>query len=596
MRSHLCGHIRLSDVGKKVTLAGWALKPRKIGSGLAFLPLRDSTGTIQLVLDVNRSQLPTDQFERLKSTLIGINPESVVYAEGTVHPRPQTAVNTTDQEAGQVEVNITNVKILNNADPLPFSLNAKAVRPAEETLLKYRYVEMRDKTLQHNLRLRSETSHAIRRFLHADLFKSTPEGAREFLVPTRNHGFFYALPQSPQQFKQVLMAGAIDKYYQIARCFRDESLGADRQPEFTQVDMEMSFIKQADIMGLVERLVKMIWKDILNIQLPDFPRMTYSQAMSKYGSDKPDTRYGLCIEELTQLVKGNTDQASNETIEALVVKSGARSLSEKDVEGIRQVILQESFPLYGGTVQPRDLMLARLKSSNINTWSSKFDFLTSIDTSSINDKLKLAEDDLVVVNRRSSGLFGGHTIMGRARTHLSKKLIEKGALSLSSNTYNFLWVVDFPLFTPTAEGEGLESSHNPFTAPHPDDMALLFNNPSMARAQHYDLVLNGNEVAGGSIRAHNPHIQRYIFSRVLGMSDERISRDFGHLLDALRHGCPPHGGIALGFDRLIAIMCRASSIREVIAFPKLAGGDLFAGSPSQVDDTTLNQYGIKLLK
>ncbi|KAJ3410961.1 hypothetical protein HDV05_002974 [Chytridiales sp. JEL 0842] len=609
MRSHLCGSLSRKHVGEKVTLSGWALKSRKIGSDLAFLPLRDASGTIQLVLDSSPSTTRAD----LRDKILSLTPESVVSIEGTVRERPPDGIKK-DEVNGDIEVIISDFKVLNTADRLPFSTSPSAsIKPSKETLLKYRYVQMRQPDLQNNLRKRSKTAFAVRDLLNSEgfvevetpcLFKSTPEGAREFVVPTRTHGLFYALPQSPQQFKQVLMAGAIDKYYQFAKCFRDESLGADRQPEFTQIDMEMSFITQKDIMGVTERIMRRIWWDIVGMELPaEIPRMPYLDAMRTYGSDKPDTRYDLKITPLTESFTALQDD-QQQTIEALVIPNGTEFFSRQDMTRLHHKTTQESFPLYGGMLFPRDLILERVTDKNKSSWAkifTKVGWVKSDVTAlspSINTLLNIRPSDVVVLNRRKTGYFGGHTIMGRARSHIARELIEKKALKLGDAVKNphFLWIVDFPLFTPsetTSDQMLLESTHHPFTAPADEDYQLIYTDPAKVRAQHYDLVLNGQEIGGGSIRVHDPVLQRYIFSQILRIPDEKIQRDFGHLLDALRYGCPPHGGLAIGFDRLMAILCGTSSIRDVIAFPKLSGGDLFVNSPSPVDKEKLAEYCIR---
>ncbi|KAJ3003070.1 UNVERIFIED_CONTAM: hypothetical protein HDU68_005887, partial [Siphonaria sp. JEL0065] len=539
----------------------------------------------------------------------GYGSGSVVSVSGSVQAKA----------GGGVEVRVGGFETLNAAAPLPFDTHGKALdpanpaRPNQETLLKHRYVELRQKWLANNLKVRSDAGVAVRSLLAVEnflevetplLFKSTPEGAREFLVPTRTKGQFFALPQSPQQFKQVLMAGGIEKYFQFARCFRDEAMGSDRQQEFTQIDLEMSFVKQQDIMALIERMICKVWKDILKKDIPaPFRVITYSEAMSRYGSDKPDTRYGLEVQNISRFFSPKSDAAaagtSRNMIEAIVVPNGSKLLPSKKVAAILKSIQQESFPYYGGSVVPHDLVARNVKAENMFSWADGFASHFNIDAA-LYAHLNAQPGDLVLLNQRNPGYFGGHTIMGRTRLVTAKTLLESSGLIIPADQCNFLWVVEFPLFTPVADalsGSGaaiLESTHHPFTAPMEEDAHLLRTNPELCRAQHYDIVLNGCEIGGGSIRAHNPEDQRYILSQILKLSDEKIETDFGHLLDALQYGCPPHGGIALGFDRFVSILCGASSIREVIAFPKLKGGDLFAGSPTLVSDKTLETYHIKI--
>ncbi|KAI9324003.1 aspartate--tRNA ligase [Obelidium mucronatum] len=585
-----------------VSIAGWLSgRPKRIGASLVFATLRDWTGEVQMVA--------TD--DALGRALLAATPESVLAVRGAVRPK-------TPAGSG-VEVCVAALATLNAAAPLPFDTHAKALapgsprRPNDETLLRFRFLELRQPWLARNLAVRSRAAFCLRALLAAEgfldvetpcLFKSTPEGAREFLVPTRTKGLFFALPQSPQQFKQVLMAGGVEKYYQFARCFRDEAVGSDRQQEFTQVDLEMSFVKQQDIMALIERMICKVWKDIMETDITaPFRVVTYHEAMSRYGSDKPDTRYGLEVNDISRFFSpknGGPDASSRSMMEAIVIPNGSKLLSSKNVSSILNTVLQESFPYYGGSVSPKDLVTRKVKSDNLTSWAEGFASDFTIDPS-LYSTLNAQPDDLIFLNQRKPGYFGGHTIMGRTRLITAKALVEAKGLHIPEDQWNFLWVVDFPLFTPVADavaGSGaavLESTHHPFTAPMDEDAHLLHTNPELCRAQHYDIVLNGCEIGGGSIRAHKPEMQRYILSQILKLSDEKIETDFGHLLDALRYGCPPHGGIALGFDRFVSILCGASSIREVIAFPKLKGGDLFSGSPTFVSDKTLETYHIKVI-
>ncbi|KAJ1554777.1 hypothetical protein HK405_004092 [Cladochytrium tenue] len=675
-----CGAVSPALVGATVSVAGWAANPRRIGSDLAFLPLRDASGAVQLVVtaaaatansaasvtagsassgfhttDADVTAVPSAVAEQLtddlRARLLAVSPESVVTATGVVRRRPSSAARPGQGAAGDLELVVQSLDVLNPADPLPFPLlhlqpsssagtsgGTPPKAPAsEETLLKYRYLDLRRPQLQANLRKRSDAVHAVRSLLHDEgfcevetpyLFKSTPEGAREFLVPTRSPGQFYALTQSPQQFKQVLMSTGIEKYYQFARCFRDESLGADRQPEFTQLDLEMAFCEPAHVMGVIERVVARVWSLLrpdAHMAQPPFPTMPYAHAMRTYGSDKPDTRYGLEIQNVTEAVDGRPEPEYPDpfrrgtAVEALVVKAdAAAALSAKDRDAVLQAVLRESFPLYGGTVSPRDLVLARaanasklLLSSGVLGGAGGSGTQPPIAPDALLAALGASEGDLVAVARRPAGLWGGNTPMGRVRTHLATRLREKGALAEDPDAFNFLWVVDFPLFTPAVEevapGQAastdtttvsplafppLEATHHPFTAPAAADQPHLFSNPLRVRAQHYDLVLNGAEVAGGSVRVHRAPLQRRIMQDLLRIPAAKVDRDFGHLLDALSLGCPPHGGVAIGFDRLMAIACGARSIRDVIAFPKLRGGDLFAGSPNAVDPARLKEYGL----
>ncbi|KAL9556630.1 hypothetical protein MBANPS3_001784 [Mucor bainieri] len=592
-RTHYCGELRASNDGEKVVLCGWAQSSRDMSQDLIFLPLRDHSGVTQLVYRNSND-------EHLKSQIQSLSAESVVCVEGIVKKRPEGMANKT-QAAGDIEVEITKIYCLNPATPsLPFWPN-QAQLPNEEVRLRYRYLDLRRQELQHNIRLRSLTANTVRNYLTENgfteietptLFKSTPEGAREFIVPTRKRGAFYALPQSPQQHKQMLMAAGFDRYFQIARCFRDEDLRADRQPEFTQIDLEMSFIKIKDIQQIIEGMVTSIWDKALGKKLTKehFPHMTYNEAMSKYGSDKPDIRFDMKINEIGSYAK---DVVGDDSIDCMVVKKGS-ALTGGDLKAMQKML---------DLTDDKNFAFVKINENNIHSWSSKCNSLRhsqhmsqSQQLQQLNQSLGIEQGDLVLVHKRPSYLYGGNTTMGRIRLHVSDLMQKKGLLTLDQDEkYKFLWVESFPLFTPDEQGiRTWQATHHPFTAPYDEDIPLLATEPEKVRGQHYDLVLNGMEIGGGSIRIHSPVMQTFILEKVLQLEKYEYKR-FDHLIDALGGGCPPHGGIALGFDRLMAILCESASIRDVIAFPKAAGGkDFVVNSPSEVTTAQLNEYGLQL--
>ncbi|KAG2174997.1 hypothetical protein INT43_006059 [Umbelopsis isabellina] len=599
-RTHTCGELNMKENGKPVVLCGWAQAVRSISNDLLFIPLRDAYGTTQLVFRTENCS-SSSAADALREKINALTPESVVCIKGTVRSRPEGMTNK-ELKTGEIEVEVNDVLCLNTAATnLPF-LPGKQKMPKEEVRMKHRYLDLRRPELQRNIRTRSVVASTIRNYLNDNqfvevetpvLFKSTPEGAREYVVPTRNRGQFYALPQSPQQHKQMLMAAGIDRYYQIARCFRDEDLRADRQPEFTQIDLEMSFVKAKDIQNIIEGMVSAIWKKALDVSLSknDFPHMTYNEAMSKYGSDKPDIRFDMHINDISKQLPTS---AHSGVLECMVVKNGA-ALKTSDV----RAVLQE-YESQNGDVNK--LHSIKITEKTRDSWLSKClitrqDPNVSASQNGLNEELQVEQGDLVYIHQRPKYLYGGNTALGRVRLHMSRLLQEANALSISPNDYKFLWIESFPLFTPDEAGiRTWQATHHPFTAPYPEDLPLLESAPAKVRGQHYDLVLNGMEIGGGSIRIHYPELQRFIFDKVLELQPFEYKR-FDHLLEALAGGCPPHGGIALGFDRLMSIICGTPSIRDVIAFPKAGGGkDLVVDSPSELTPSQLAEYGLELKK
>ena len=571
-------------------MSGWVHSCRDLG-GVIFIDIRDREGRTQLVFD------PQETDESLVEVASKLHSESVVTVSGKVRQRPDKTENT-KISTGQIEVVVGKMDVDNHADVLPFQIDdpETAAKVNEELRLQYRYVDLRRPEIMRNMQLRSRIATATRVFMEEEgfleietptLFKSTPEGAREFLVPSRiSPGKFYALPQSPQQFKQILMCSGVDKYFQLARCYRDEDLRADRQPEFTQIDVEMSFIDREDIYNLIEGLLKRVWNVALDIEVTTpFLRVPYEEAMNRWGSDKPDTRFDMELVDLTEDFSSSEFKvfsgavANGGVVKALNAK-GYACVTQGQMEAMTDTA--KSFGAKG---------LAFIKVENGEWKSPIVKFFSDAEKDALRIKLNIEEGDLILF--AADQWQNACEILGKIRLYAAGKLETLGKLRVPKDQFNFLWVVDFPLLAFDKEMNRWYSSHHPFTSPVPEDVSNLASDPKSVRGQHYDIVVNGVELGGGSIRIHQPDLQKTVFEDVLQLSPEVTQARFGYMLEAFKYGCPPHGGIALGFDRLIALLCGADSIRDVIAFPKTAKGScLMTDSPAVVEQRQLRDLHI----
>jgi aspartyl-tRNA synthetase len=581
-RTNTCGELTKKEKAKEVTICGW-LNSRRDHGGIIFIDLRDRYGLTQVVFDPRDYKKVHSEAEHLKrEDVLQITGKVRLRGEGLINPKLKT---------GEIEILASELVILNKADTPPIEIDDR-IEVNEDMRLKYRYLDLRKPRMQKNLKIRHQAVKAVRDFFDNKGFlevetpmlgKSTPEGARDYLVPSRvNPSKFYALPQSPQLFKQLLMVSGCDKYFQIVKCFRDEDLRADRQPEFTQVDVEMSFIDEEDIYEIHEELFKKIWKDVLNkdIKTP-FPRLTYTEAMDRYGSDKPDTRFSMELINVTDVVKNSdfkvfTDNIkSGGIVKAINVKSA--QLSRKDIDELINFV--KIYDAKG---------LAWIKFTDKGLESSVVKFFNDKTQKELIKKLKAKKGDLLLFVSDHKH-FVVNDALGNLRLHLAKKL-----QLIPKDTFSFVWVTDFPLVEYDEDEQRHVAVHHPFTSPKDEDLKLLDSNPKDAKAKAYDLTLNGVEVGGGSIRIHKREIQEKIFS-LLGISKKEAQEKFGFLLDAFKYGAPPHGGIAFGMDRIAAILTGNESIREVIAFPKTKSAEsLMEGSPSEVADKQLKELSIKL--
>lgn len=580
-RTMMCGEPREEHVGKKITLMGWVQRNRKLG-GLEFIDLRDKSGITQVVFG---EEINAEAFEIAK----GVRPEYCIAVTGEVVKRESVNEN---MPTGFVELKCESIKVLSESETPPIIIKEN-LDTAEDIRLKYRYLDLRRPDMQRIFDIRSKTTKAIRDYLEEHNFldvetpvlgKSTPEGARDYLVPSRNYpGMFYALPQSPQIYKQLLMMSGFDRYYQIAKCFRDEDLRANRQPEFTQVDMELSFVEQEDIMELNEGLIAHVFKKVagVDVQLP-IKRMTFKEAMEKYGSDKPDLRFGMEITDITEDVKDMDFVVFKSAIEAggsvraLCLKGGA-SLGRKPLDKLGEFVK---------TYKAKGLAWIQLKEGEVKSSIAKF--LTDDVTKAIVNTMNAEEGDaILIVADKNSVVFPS---LGALRLQLAKDF----DLIKDKNEFNFTWVTEFPFFEYSEEEERFKACHHPFTAPMDEDLEFVESDPGRVRSKAYDLVLNGEELGGGSIRIHDTAIQERML-RALGFTEERAWESFGFLLQALKFGAPPHGGLAFGLDRMIMFLAGTENIKDVIAFPKNQNAYCYLSeAPNIVDEKQLNDLGISI--
>ena len=584
-RTHTCGDLRASHIGETVSLNGWISKSRNLG-GLRFIDLRDRYGKTQIVFN---EELNKEVSLKVK----GLGLEDVIGITGIVIARPEDAKNS-QMQTGEIDVEVLKLEIYNESDPSPFDINDRS-SAAENHRLKYRYLELRTVELQKNMLVRHKAAIAIRNFMNDKdfieietpvLMKSTPEGARDFLVPSRLHrGKFYALPQSPQTYKQLLMVSGMDKYFQIVKCFRDEDFRADRQPEFTQIDIEMSFVDQDDVIKLGTDLTRYLWKSILDIDLPEvFPVLSYYEAMERFGSDKPDTRFGMELNEFSSYVLKSEFNAfksvlsENGRVKAIVCSNG-ESYSRKVINE-----LTELMKTYYGA---KGLAWMKCKNGLLEGGISKF-FEESIQRDIISD-LSISEGDILfVIGDNSKIVFNA---LGALRIELAKR-----ENIIDPLLWAPLWVVDFPLVDWNEDAKRWDALHHPFTSPHIEDIEKIDSDPANIRSLGYDIVMNGYELGGGSIRIHDKNLQSKIFT-LLGISENDANEKFGFLMNAFKYGAPPHGGMAFGLDRIVMLLVGSSQIRDVIAFPKTTSAvSLMDNSPSPVDKEQLAELHLGLSK
>ncbi len=582
-RTHYCGELRLSDAGKKVTVAGWVQRRRDLGA-LIFIDLRDREGIVQLAFDESTAK---DIFEKAASA----RSEYVLMAQGTVRER---SAKNTEIATGEIEIEVTDLRLLAKSETPPFEITEDC-QTAELTRLKHRYLDLRRPDLQKNILLRHKITKITRDYFDDNgfieietpiLIKSTPEGARDYLVPSRIHkGKFYALPQSPQLYKQLSMVAGFDRYMQIARCFRDEDLRADRQPEFTQIDLEMSFVDMEDVLAIGEGYIERVFREALGVNIPlPLPRLTYKEAMERYGSDKPDTRYGMEIYDLSETVKdcgfgvftGAIDAGGS--VRGITAKGAFNTLTRKEIDKLTEMVRG---------IGAKGLAWARLAEDG-SIASSFAKFLTEEEMAALLEKADAKADDVVLIigDGKNSTVL---SVLGSLRQAVAKKLD-----IIPEGQYNLLWITEFPFFDWDEDAQQFVAMHHPFTSPMDECLDYLESDKGAVRAKAYDLVLNGVELCSGSIRITNPDLQARIFS-LLGLSDEEAHNKFGYLLDAFKYGAPPHGGMGIGLDRLVMQMLGCESLRDVIAYPKVQNAsEPMTECPATVDGIQLDDLGIAI--
>lgn len=583
-RTTYCGLVTEEFLNEKVTLKGWVHNRRDLG-GLIFVDLRDREGIVQIVFNPDFSEEALQVAETVRS-------EYVVEVQGVVTKRDAETINP-KIKTGQVEVQVSNIEIINKSETPPFSINEENVNVDENIRLKYRYLDLRRQELAQTFKMRHQTTRSIRQYLDNNGFfdietpvltKSTPEGARDYLVPSRVHeGEFYALPQSPQLFKQLLMISGFDKYYQIVKCFRDEDLRADRQPEFTQVDIEMSFVDQEDIIAMGEDMLRKVVKDVKGIDVSGpFPRMTYAEAMDRFGSDKPDTRFGMELINVSQLGKEMNFKVFKDTVDnngeikAIVAKDAANKYTRKDMDALTEFV-----NIYGA----KGLAWVKVVDDGLSGPIARF--FEDVNVETLKQLTEAKPGDLVMFVADKPNVVAQS--LGALRIKLAKKL---GLIDESK--LNFLWVTDWPLLEYDEDAKRYVAAHHPFTSPKREDIEKLDTEPENVQANAYDIVLNGYELGGGSIRIHDGELQQKMFE-VLGFTNEQAQEQFGFLLDAFKYGAPPHGGIALGLDRLVMLLTNRTNLRDTIAFPKTASATcLLTDAPGEVSDKQLQELSLRI--